>query len=114
MGNDHMHVHPAVSVQIDGQAVDLDEGIVHLVCWLNSLPGVKTFTSCQGGAPDACTSDAFVGIECEDDILSTILGFVGGGAIIVPAGSGKHMLRFSDPEDLVRLNMAKFSDGATS
>lgn len=37
--------HPTVPVQV---WVDVDEGCVSEVNWLNSLPGVRTFASCQG------------------------------------------------------------------
>ena len=38
-------VHKTIPVQV---WVDVDEGISDTVKWLNTLPGVRTFASCQG------------------------------------------------------------------
>jgi hypothetical protein len=38
-------IHKTVPVAV---WIDIDEGIALDVAWLNSLPGVRTFTSCQG------------------------------------------------------------------
>jgi hypothetical protein len=46
--------HETVAVRV---WVDVDVGIAEDVRWLNSLPGVRTFTSCQGtigeGGPES-------------------------------------------------------------
>jgi len=41
----HPKSHPTVPLAV---WVDVDEGVAADVAWLNSLPGVRTFTSCQG------------------------------------------------------------------
>jgi len=41
----HRKAHKTVPVYV---VVDVDKGIAEHVRWLNSLPGVRTFASCQG------------------------------------------------------------------
>jgi hypothetical protein len=60
MGNEHMHLHDAYEVELKGNKILIDCGIVDLVWWMNQIPGVDTFTSCQGGS-ECCRPDAFVG-----------------------------------------------------
>jgi len=38
MDNQHLGLHPAAAVSIYGKRVDVDEGIVDLVLWMNALP----------------------------------------------------------------------------
>jgi hypothetical protein len=57
MTNAHTGYHPATQIDINGSLVEVDLEIVEFVRWLNALPGVSTYTSCQGGG---CSVDAFV------------------------------------------------------
>lgn len=41
--------HEEVSIVVHGQSVAVDKGVSDLVVLLNSLPGIETYTSCQGG-----------------------------------------------------------------
>lgn len=108
MNNEHMGLHPAVSVEIHGEQIMVDEGIVDLVLWMNTLPGVKTYTSCEG-CPEVCSDDAFVGFTCENpETLKLISDFVGSYAQAIPEGRDNYRLSFPDPQDLVRLNKEKF------
>lgn len=40
--------HPTVPVTICGQTIDVDEKMVRLVTWLNSIVGIRTIGCCQG------------------------------------------------------------------
>jgi hypothetical protein len=110
MGNEqHLGLHPAIKVEIHGEQVDVDEGIVDLVCWMNSLPGVNTYTSCQGCA-EFCSPDAFVGFTCDDsESLNVIIEFVMPYAVIIKQSDEHNRLSFPNPEDLVRLNQERFT-----
>lgn len=108
MGNEHMGLHPAIVVEIHGENVKVDEGIVDLVLWMNSLPGIKTYTSCQGCA-EFCSPDAFVGFKCEDtDSMDKIITFVRPYGFIIGESAEDNRLSFPNPEDLIRLNQEKF------
>lgn len=43
-----MQQHKTTSMTVSGERADIDNGIYHIVYWLNSLHGVKTLNSCQG------------------------------------------------------------------
>lgn len=43
-----MQQHETTSMVINGERADIDNGIYHIIYWLNSLYGVKTLNSCQG------------------------------------------------------------------
>jgi hypothetical protein len=104
----HMGLHDAVMLEFDGEQVAVDLGVLDLVLWMNALPGVKTYSSCEG-SPELCSPDAFVCFTCDDeDSLNAILAFVRDRASIVPAHAGGHRLSFADPENLKRLNLEKF------
>jgi hypothetical protein len=41
--------HNQVELEVHGELIAVDKGVVELVKLMNSLPGVVTFNSCQGG-----------------------------------------------------------------
>jgi hypothetical protein len=41
--------HEEIEVVIHGQSILVDKGVSDLVVLLNNLPGIETYTSCQGG-----------------------------------------------------------------
>jgi hypothetical protein len=47
-----VNAHPAKLVDVDGEAVLVDFGIIPVVRWANGLPGVRTLFSCQGDSSD--------------------------------------------------------------
>jgi hypothetical protein len=54
--------------------VDVDEGIAHAVEYLNAIPGVRTFASCQGtiGEGGASPYPTQVLIHCSEEILQSL------------------------------------------
>lgn len=52
--------HTTVALQV---WADVDAGIADLVGWLNTIPGIRTFASCQG----RCGYAPYVGITWRDD-----------------------------------------------
>lgn len=61
-------LHKTLPVHIHGNTVYVDEQIVPLVLWFNSIPNVTTYASCQGEfAPLALTS-AYVFFSTNDDL----------------------------------------------
>lgn len=112
--SDHMDLHAYDTVTIHGEAVKVDKGIVDLVLWVNSLPGVKTYNSCQGD-PEQCSDDAFVTFDCEiSESLREICNFVAGYAAILPEGNDRYRLSFLPLENLVEFNKDKFSSNEVS
>lgn len=47
-----MNPHRTKTVVINGEKAEIDAGIVELIVMLNSIPGISTFTSCQGHFED--------------------------------------------------------------
>ncbi len=43
-----MQQHETTPMMINGERADIDNGIYHIVYWLNSLQEVQTLNSCQG------------------------------------------------------------------
>ncbi len=41
--------HEIVPIEIDGNKVEVDRRISRIVLWMNSLPGIRTIWSCEGG-----------------------------------------------------------------
>lgn len=62
--------HKTVPIQV---WVDVDEGIVDMVRYLNTIPGVRTFASCEGNLSPGLASGRVpsyrpqVGVTWEDD-----------------------------------------------
>lgn len=103
----HLEFHDACELEIHGEKVLVDLGIVDLVLWMNALPGVATYSSCEG--TEMCSPDAFVCFRCDDeDSLDSIRQFVGIRAEIGPGHNGGYRLSFPDPESLIHLNREKF------
>lgn len=68
MNKAHLGIHKTVPVRIGPEEILVDEGIAELVVWLNKLPTVRTYTSCQGGPRGEVTQriePACVGFDCE-------------------------------------------------
>jgi hypothetical protein len=107
MANNYMGLHDAVEFEMKGQKVIIDVGIVDLVWWFNQLPGVDTFTSCQGGS-ECCREDAYIGFSCADaNSLDAIKRFVSRGRI--SEHNGHYELSLDVPE-LIRVNEERFPD----
>lgn len=59
--------HPQRTILVQ---VDVDEGVADLVLYLNTIPGVRTHTSCQGtigeGGPHPYRPQVMVSWDCEE------------------------------------------------
>lgn len=108
MNSGHMGLHTAVTVELGGEKVLVDEGIVQLVLWLNELSGVETYTSCEGDL-ECCSPDAFVGLKCENpESVKRIQDFVRGYAELIHQADDDYRLSFPDPDDLPLFNQERF------
>ena len=75
---------------------------------MNALPGVATYSSCEG--TEMCSPDAFVCFRCDDEgSLDLIRQFVGSRAEIGPGHNGGYRLSFPVPENLMHLNRERNS-----
>lgn len=97
----------ASEVEIDGNKILVDLGIIDLVRWMNAFPGVETFTSCQGKSA-CCRPEAFVGFTSSDpdkpDEIRESLGF---GQLLELENT--YELSFDVPE-LVALNQKHIAE----
>lgn len=114
--NNHMDIHPAREINLHGQYVMVDLGILDLVQWINRIPGVVSHTSCQGCAPDSCSDDAFIGFTTGDETgveaIEPIMNFIGGVGFIEDhdVRDGRHWwtLRIQPGALLPEFNREKF------
>jgi hypothetical protein len=107
MPNNHSGFHKAYEVEIKGNKILVDCGIIDLVLWLNQIPGVETFTSCQGGSA-SCRQEAFLGFTSIDpNRPKEILKFLGFGRL--SEHNSGYELEFDVP-DLIALNQKHFAE----
>jgi hypothetical protein len=103
--NSHTGHHKAVKVTMGGLEVEVDEGIVDFVMWLNKIPGVETTTSCQGGY---CTEGAFVQFTSIDPKwVDEIIAFVTPWANVNEIKDGRYRIDFEKPENLIEFMKAR-------
>jgi hypothetical protein len=66
--------HKTVRVRLKGGDANIDEAIVPVVQWLDSVGGVETFASCQGNNREGSAYAAFVveSLDCLASVLTVI------------------------------------------
>jgi hypothetical protein len=104
-----MNKHPVKWIHLGEKYVPVDERIIPVVKWLNSLPGVETKFSCQGDSKSRpyvllhCSDESSLIKICNQTIIpiSNLVGVVVAG-VNVDANEGqiRHQLLFSCPRDL--------------
>lgn len=111
MSNDHMGLHDAFQLVLGGQAVAVDVEIADLVLWMSALPGIETYTSCQGGS-ECCREEAFVGFKCSiAPSLQAIETLLNGQGYIDTNSDGDFTLFFVTADELKKFNSARFPNG---
>ncbi len=101
----HDGFHEAVMVNISGEEVAVDVGIVDFVMWLNKIPSVQTTSSCQGGM---CTPGAFVLFTSIDPKrVHDIVAFVTPWGNVSEVKDGSYRIEFETPESLIEFMKAR-------
>lgn len=108
-GGAHMDLHDALPLDVAGQSVQVDKGVYDLVAWMNRLPGVATWTSCQGGCPEMCSQEGFIGVRVTDESsLRQIKEMCSPLGPIDDESNGHYFIKITDPNCLPEFNQQKF------
>ncbi|MGB8031411.1 MAG: hypothetical protein WCF30_17300 [Terracidiphilus sp.] len=99
--------HQTIQMNIGGETVEIDLGIAELIRVLNTIPGINTFTSCQGGGDAFFCGYVMLQRSGKRGTKGNLIRFLQTMAELMDAAwdrYGRHMARYWDrhgrhPED---------------